>query len=113
MSSQKENKIIHEKISPDFERSIAHLDNLMVVVCQFKNGPMIKADPPHSHPHEQITYVAEGELIFYKGQEELHLKRGDLITIPSGVPHTIKTLNTYVELIDSFNPVRKDFLKKD
>ena len=62
MDHFKEKKTIHEKISPDFERSIAYLDNIMVVVCDFKNGPMNKPDPPHSHPHEQITYVADGEL---------------------------------------------------
>lgn len=113
MPEHKENRIIHEKISPDFERSIAHLENLMVVVCHFKNGPMEKADPPHSHLHEQITYIAEGELFFYKDKEEFRLKTGDLITVPSGVPHTIKTLSTYVRLIDSFNPIREDFLKED
>ena len=112
MAPYQENEIIHEKISPDFNRSIAHLENLMVVVCNFPNGPMENADPPHSHPHEQITYVAEGELFFYKDKKEIHLKKGDLITVPSGVPHTIKTLSNFVRLIDSFNPVRKDFLKQ-
>jgi len=103
-------RIIHQKISPDFERTISHLENLMIVVCDFKNGPMKKPDPPHSHPHEQITYVAEGELIFFRGAEELHLKKGDIVTIPSGAPHCIKTISNHVRLVDSFNPVRKDFL---
>jgi len=113
MKSNDENQIIHEKISPGYERSIAYLENLMVTVCDFTNGPALSPDPPHSHPHEQITYVAEGELIFYKGDIELHLVKGDLLTVPSGVPHCIKTLTSHVKLIDSFNPVRKDFLKQD
>ena len=113
MAANRENPIIQEKLSPDFERSIAYLDNLMVVICDFKNGPMKNPDPPHSHPHEQITYVAEGELIFYLDQKEQKMVNGDIITIPSGVPHCIKTLTNHVRLIDSFNPIRNDFLKSD
>jgi quercetin dioxygenase-like cupin family protein len=112
MPVNKENRIIHEKVSPGYERTIAHLENLMVVVCDFTNGPMKGPYPPHSHPHEQITYIAEGELIFYKGEEELRLVKGDIITVPSGVPHCIQTLSSHVKLIDSFHPVRKDFLKQ-
>ncbi len=112
MKTEKENRIIHEKVSPGFERSIAHLDNLMVVVCNFTKGPMASPDPPHSHPNEQITYVAEGELLFFKDGKEYKLTKGDLITVPSSVPHCIQTISSYVKLIDSFNPIRKDFLKQ-
>jgi mannose-6-phosphate isomerase-like protein (cupin superfamily) len=112
MAANKENRIIHEKLSPDFERSIAYLENLMVVVCDFMNGPMKNPEPLHSHPHEQITYIAEGEVIFYLDQKEQKMITGDIIIIPSGVPHCIKTLTNHVRLIDSFNPLRKDFLQK-
>ena len=112
MYSANDERIIHEKVSPDFERTIAHLENLMVVVCDFNNGPMKKPDPPHSHPHEQITCVAEGEVIFFKGDKKMQLVKGDIITLPSGVPHCIQTLTSHVRLIDSFSPVRKDFLNK-
>ena len=112
MYSANDERIIHEKVSPDFERTIAHLENLMVVVCDFNNGPMKNPDPPHSHLHEQITYVAEGEVIFFKGDKKMQLVKGDIITLPSGVPHCIQTLTSHVRLIDSFSPVRKDFLNK-
>ena len=111
MQSKSEDPVLHEKVSPGFERTIAYLENLMVVVCHFTNGPSADPDPPHYHPHEQITYVAEGELIFFRGDEEMVLSKGDIVTIPSGVPHCIKTLSNRVILIDSFSPVRKDFLK--
>lgn len=101
-----------EKISATFERRIAHLDNLMVVACDFTNGPASEPDPPHSHPHEQITYVAEGELFLFIGEEKHHLTRGDVFTVPSGVPHCIQTISQNVRLIDSFSPVREDFLKR-
>jgi quercetin dioxygenase-like cupin family protein len=111
MSADNSTKLIHQKVNPDFERTIAYLENLMIVVCDFKNGPMESPDPPHSHSHEQISYVAEGELIFFRGEEELQLKAGDIVTIPSGLPHCIKTISKHVRLIDSFNPIRKDFLE--
>jgi len=111
MSVEKENTIIHEKISTDFERKIAYLENIMVVVCDFKNGPMKNPDPPHSHPHEQITYVAEGEIEFFKGEEKLLLGKNEMILIPSGIPHCIRLLSDHAKLIDSFSPVRKDFIK--
>ncbi len=101
-----------EKLSSVFERRIAHLDNLMMVVCDFTNGPAPEPDKPHSHPHEQITYVAEGELFFFTGDEKHHLTRGDIFTVPSGVSHCIQTISNPVRLIDSFSPVRQDFLKK-
>lgn len=112
MATDEDNPVIFEKISPGYERRIAYLENLMVVICDFTDGPMEKPDLPHSHFHEQITYVAEGELIFFKGNKNIHLKRGDLVTIPSGVPHCIQTLSSHVKLIDSFNPVRKNFITK-
>jgi len=112
MHPSNEESLIREKVSPIFERTIAHLENLMVVVCEFTGGPAKEPDPPHSHPHEQITYVAEGELFFFRGEEKLKLSKGDMVTLPSGVPHCIQTLCERVVLIDSFSPVRKDFLKK-
>jgi len=111
MPAEKENPVINERISPDFERKIAYLENLMVVVCDFKNGPMKKPDPPHSHPHEQITFVAEGEIEFFKGEEKLLLSKNDMILIPSGIPHSIRLLSDHAKLIDSFSPVRKEFIK--
>jgi quercetin dioxygenase-like cupin family protein len=113
MTPNKEYGIIHENVSPGYERKIAHLENLMVTICDFANGPMKNPDPPHSHPHEQITYVAEGELKFYKGEEVYHLLKGDIITVQSDVPHCIQSISSHVRLIDSFHPVRRDLLKKE
>jgi quercetin dioxygenase-like cupin family protein len=105
------NSIITEKISAGRERRIANLENLMVVVFDFNDGPMNEPDPFHSHPHEQITYVAMGELLFFKGSDEYHLSEGDLMIIPPEIPHCIKTLSRSVRLVDSFTPLRKDFLR--
>jgi quercetin dioxygenase-like cupin family protein len=96
-------------LKPGLKRRLIHLENLMTVVVDFSE-PMSEPDPPHAHPHEQITYVAEGHLWFFVGDEKFELNRGDMICIPSGVLHTVQTLSPDVRLIDSFSPVRNDFL---
>lgn len=109
MYTSLEKDSVPETIKPGLSRRLIHLENLMTVVIDFEH-PMNEPDPPHSHPHEQITYVAEGELWFIIGDEKFHLRKGDLIKIPSGLMHTVQTLTSHVRLIDSFSPVRKDFL---
>lgn len=111
MPVYKKNNSLSQKISPDLERRVTFLNNLMVTVCDFTNGPMPQPDPPHSHPHEQIAYVAEGELDLFLGEEVHHLTEGDIFTVPSGMPHCIRTRSKSVRLIDCFSPVREDFLK--
>jgi quercetin dioxygenase-like cupin family protein len=84
----------------------------MTVLIDFSNGPWDGPEPPHSHPHEQTSYVAEGEIIFYcEGEKGQHLKAGDMFAVPSGKMHTVKLLTPRVRLVDSFTPVREDFLK--
>jgi quercetin dioxygenase-like cupin family protein len=102
---------VPERVNPVMERRLVNLDNLMVVVCDFSDGPMAEPDKPHNHRHEQITYVDSGELYFFIGDERYHITEGDLVTIPSGAFHTIQTLSNQVRLIDSFSPVREDFIK--
>lgn len=112
MPRQKDSSIVHEQISEGLKRTTAHLDNLMVVIFDFTGVPMEEPEPSHHHPHEQITYVAEGELLFFRGTDEYHLVEGDLMIIPPGIPHSIRTLSEKVRLVDSFCPLRRDFLKK-
>ena len=84
----------------------------MTVVLDIDNGPWAAPDPYHSHPHEQTTYIADGELLFLsEGDEPRHVRAGDLIAVPSGVPHSIQLLSPRARLVDSFNPIREDFLK--
>lgn len=98
------------KIGLNIERRLSHLDKLLTAIIDFSNGPMDEPDPPHSHPHEQISYVAKGELYVFIGDERSYIKEGDMFIVPSGIPHTIQTLTKEVRLIDSFSPVREDFL---
>lgn len=97
-------------MTPGRERYLAHGAQLMVVVFDFNDGPGEKPDVPHSHPHEQITYIAEGRVLFFLGDAVHELSAGDLITVPPNVPHAIQLLTPSVRLIDSFTPIREEFL---
>ena len=99
------------EIAPKRERYLAHTDHLMVVVIDFADGPMSEPDPPHSHPHEQVTYVASGELIFYIEDKPHTLREGDLITVAPNLPHTIQLLTETCRLVDTFTPLRDEFIE--
>jgi len=93
------------------ERKIVHTGDLMTVLLDFSDGPWKEKEPPHSHPHVQTSYIAEGEIIFYCEDElDQHLKAGDMFEVPSGKLHTIKLLTEKARLVDSFSPIREDFL---
>jgi quercetin dioxygenase-like cupin family protein len=101
-----------ERFRDGCERRIVHTSQLMTVLLDVDNGPWASPDPYHSHPHEQTTFIAEGELLFLvEGDPPRHLRAGDLVAIPSGRPHAMQLLSARARLVDSFNPVREDFLK--
>lgn len=111
MAVLKFKEIPYEVVREGLQRKIIHTDNLMSVLIDFTDGPWDQPEPPHSHPHEQISYVAEGEIIFIcEGEEDQHLQAGDMFAVPSGKKHTIRLLTEKVMLVDSFYPVREDFL---
>ncbi len=99
-----------ESIGEGRERYLGHTDTLMMVVIDFNDGPTAEADPPHSHPHEQMSYVVSGELIVHIGETQEQLGPGDMFTVPPDVPHTVRLLTEQVRLVDCFTPLREDFL---
>jgi mannose-6-phosphate isomerase-like protein (cupin superfamily) len=100
-------------VRPGLERKLIHTGDLMTVVIDFSDGPWDAPEPPHSHPHVQTCYIAEGELIFScEGEPDAHLRAGDMFYVPSGKLHTVRLLTPRARLVDSFSPIREDFLKK-
>ena len=91
----------------------AYTENIKVTVVDFVDGPS-PAAPPHQHPHEQITYIAEGKINFVisEGDERTvnPVEAGDLIVVPPDAPHTVEVLTETARLIDCFYPIREDFL---
>ena len=100
-----------QQVQGGIERRLVSLDKILTAVLDFTNGPQTQPDPMHSHPHEQTSYVADGELLFFmEGEEPEHLKAGDIFYVPSGKMHCIQLLTQKARLVDSFSPVREDFL---
>ena len=64
----------------------------------------------HTHPHEQISYVAEGRFEFTMNGETTVIEKGDSYYVAPNVPHGVTALTAGV-LIDIFTPQREDFLK--
>ena len=81
--------------------------SLMMVEVSFKAGGVGAA---HTHPHEQISYVAEGRFEFTMNGETTVIEKGDSYYVAPNVPHGVTALTAGV-LIDIFTPQREDFLK--
>lgn len=92
---------------PGVERKIlSWSEELMMCEIRFKEGAVGNT---HTHPHLQITYIAEGEFDFTIGEETRRVKKGDSVYMPSGISHGVKCVKTGV-LVDVFNPKRDEFL---
>ena len=98
------------EIKPGRTRRILNTDHLMMVAFDFADGPAAQPDPPHTHPHEQVTYVAEVEVFFFVGEESTRLVPGDMVAVPPDLPHRIQLITPKARLIDTFTPLRQDFL---
>ncbi len=109
MAVIKQNETTPEVIAEGRTRYIAHTDNLMMVVVDFKDGPAAEPDPPHSHPHEQISHVVSGELLFFLDDKPTRLGPGDMISVPPNAPHAVQILTGQARIIDAFTPIREDF----
>ncbi len=83
-------------------------ENCMLVVNEIEAS----AQPAlHSHPHEQLTYILEGQCTFILGEESIPMGPGDAIRVPPNVPHTLKPIGQKTILnIDVFSPIRQDYL---
>jgi len=99
------------RVREGLDRTIIRTGDLMTVLLDFSDGPWEEKEPPHSHPHVQTSYIASGEIIFYcEDEPDQHLVAGDMFAVPPGKLHTIKLLTKSARLVDSFNPIREDFL---
>ena len=99
--------ITGEQGAPGIIRKIlAYCDSAMCVINEFETGA---CGPLHSHPHTQITYVAEGRFLFTIGDEEKEVSKGDSLCKQNGVKHGCVCLEKGV-LVDFFTPMREDFI---
>lgn len=84
---------------------LASSGSLMMVEVTFKKGAV---GTVHTHPHEQIGYVAKGSFeIEIEGKKDI-IKTGDSYYAFPNVPHGVVALEDSI-LIDVFTPQREDF----
>lgn len=86
---------------------MAYDENLMMVKVKFEKGAV---GTIHQHPHTQSTYVASGCFEVTIGDEMKVLQAGDGYYVVSNLPHGCVCLEPGI-LIDTFTPMREDFLK--
>jgi quercetin dioxygenase-like cupin family protein len=97
-----------EKVTEMISRKIVTGEREMLAQIYLKKGAVV---PMHSHESEQMTYVLQGALKFLVGGEELVVRDGEVLHIPSWVPHQAEALEDTFEL-DLFSPIRQDWLDK-
>jgi quercetin dioxygenase-like cupin family protein len=99
-------EIALEKVTEMLSRKIVTGVREMLVQVYLKRGCLV---PMHTHESEQMTYVLQGSLKFLVGGEEITVREGDVLHIPSGVEHQSEALEDTFEL-DVFSPIRQDWL---
>jgi quercetin dioxygenase-like cupin family protein len=100
-----------ETVSPMLDRRLITGDRMMLAHVYLKKGCIV---PKHSHENEQFTYILEGALRFWigdDGSEELVVRAGEVLHIPSNVPHKAEALEDTLD-VDVFDPPRQDWLDK-
>jgi len=86
-------------------RTLTEGERMMLVEVTLAQGAVV---PPHTHPHEQIGYLASGRLLFEVGDERRELSAGDSWLVPSNVSHQVTALEPSVA-IDVFSPPREEY----
>ena len=101
-------KMEKEKVTDVIQRKVISGERGMLAQIFLEKGARV---PKHSHDNEQITYLLEGVLRFWIGdeREELVLKAGEVLLIPSNVPHEAEALEDCLD-VDVFCPPRQDWL---
>src|ERR1700755_1428828 len=99
-------EIALEKVTEMLSRKIVSGEREMLAQVYLKRGCLV---PMHSHEAEQMTYVLQGALKFLIGGEDITVREGEVLHIPSRVPHQAEALEDTFEL-DVFSPIRQDWL---
>ena len=102
-------EIALEKITEMISQKIVAGEREMLAQIYLKRGALV---PMHSHESEQMTYVLQGALKFLIAGEEITVREGEVLHIPSGLPHQAEALEDTFEL-DVFSPVRQDWLRNE
>ena len=100
-------EIALEKITEMISQKIVAGEREMLAQIYLKRGALV---PMHSHESEKMTYILQGALRVVVGGEEMTVREGEVLHIPSWIPHQAEALEDTFEL-DVFSPVRQDWLR--
>lgn len=98
-------EIALEKVTEMLSRKVVSGEREMLVQVYIKRGCLV---PMHAHESEQMTYVLQGALRFLVGGDEITVREGEVLLIPSGVRHQAEALEDTFEL-DVFSPIRAEW----
>ena len=96
-----------EQLDEGIQRQMIVGENVMI--CRLRFAPKV-VTAAHDHPHEQMTLVERGRVLFTVGGEERIAQAGDVLHFPGGTRHGATMLDEEVILVDIFSPIREDFL---
>ena len=102
-------EIALEKITEMISQKIVTGEREMLAQIYLKRGALV---PMHAHESEQMTYILQGSLRVVVDGDEMIVREGEVLHIPSGVPHQAEALEDTFEL-DVFSPIRRDWLPSD
>ena len=104
--------IPRESVTDGIGRRLFTGERMMLAHVYLDEGAIV---PWHSHENEQLTWVLSGALRFELGTkgsddvEEVIVREGDVLYIPSNVPHMAEALEDTLD-VDIFSPPRQDWL---
>jgi quercetin dioxygenase-like cupin family protein len=102
------NDVEREKLNPLIDREMITGQEIMIARVFIKKGGHV---PLHHHRNEQLTYILEGALKFAIDGKEIVVRAGEVLCIPSNMPHEAWGLEDTLDL-DVFTPPRADWLNK-
>jgi quercetin dioxygenase-like cupin family protein len=102
------NQVEREPLNDKIDREMVVGDKVMLARVFLKRDAHV---PKHQHHNEQVTYILEGALKFAIDGKELVVKAGEVLCIPSNMPHEAWALENTLDL-DVFTPPREDWLNK-
>lgn len=98
-----------EQLKGGITRKLVTGERMMIAHVHLTKGDEV---PQHHHENEQLTYILSGALKFWfgaDGEQELVVRAGEVIVIPSNLPHRALALEDTLD-VDVFCPPRQDWL---
>jgi quercetin dioxygenase-like cupin family protein len=98
-----------EDVKQDLSRRLITGERLMIAHVYLDKGCLV---PQHAHENEQLTYILEGRLRFFLGEDEsevVDVAAGEVLHIPANLPHKPEALEDTLD-VDIFSPPRQDWL---